>query len=306
MRRERLGNEAFESCIAKHASLDTVLRCWDNIQQFQQKDTPMSIHLDKMKLLVLKAQRFNELLAEHDVRNMMEFPEFYATFINFSEKSRDLQKISPSRLKKVWLNFAQFSDDGGNSAEVLVKIDLSGPLEDRNVGSPAWDRKMIFTEHADCEERKFKSIISKEVTKAQLDAAKDNPTELTNLAKQAVFNNHLYKKFLFERLGYTRWLATADGDALVEKIKNSGIPDAINKICKFYPDKENPLLMLDHKMNFGKFFWEIRKHHPFAKNNFFCIFKNHLNFTILTCMNYKHVHFILGHHVTKIFFCLEN
>ena len=230
MRRERLGNEAYEACIAKHASLDTVLECWENIQQFQQRDTEMAIHLDKMKLLVLKAQRFNELIKLHDVRNMMEFPEFYAVFANFSEKSRELQKISPSRLKKVWLNFAQFSDDGGNSAEILVKIDLSGPLEDRNVSSPAWDRKMIFSEHADCEERKFKGIISKEVTKAQLDAAKDNPEELNNLAKQAVFNTHLYKKFLFDRLGYTRWLACADGDSLMEKIKNSGTPDAINKI----------------------------------------------------------------------------
>ena len=69
--------------------------------------------------------------------------------MNFSEKARDLQNISPSRLKKVWLNFAQFSDDGRNSTEVLVKIDLSGLLEDRNVSSPAWDRKMVFTEYAD-------------------------------------------------------------------------------------------------------------------------------------------------------------
>jgi hypothetical protein len=252
MRREKLGNEAYAACIAKHASLDTVLLNWENIQQFQQRDTAMTIHLDKMKLLILKAQRFNELLKEHDIRNMMEFPEFYAIFVNFSEKARDLQQSSPSRLKKIWLNFAQFSDDSGNSAEVLVKIDLSGPLEDRNVNSPAWDRKMIFSEFADCEERKFKGVISKEVTKSQLDAAKESPVALLNLAKQAVFNNHLYKKFLHERLGYTRWLATADGDSLTEKIKNSGMPDAINKICKFYPDKENPLLMLDHKMNFGK------------------------------------------------------
>ena len=252
MRREKLGKEAYDSCISKHAQLDTVLQHWENVQQFQQKDTAMTIHLDKMKLLILKAQRFNELLSEHDIRNMMEYPEFYAVFINLSEKSRDLQQISPARLKKVWLNFAQFSDDGGKSAEVLVKIDLSGPLEDRNVSSPAWDRKMIFSEFADCEERKFKGIISKEITKSQLDAAKESPTELLNLAKQAVYNNHLYKKFLFDRLGYTRWLACADGEALTEKIKNSGTPDAIMKICKFYPDKENPLLMLDHKMNFGK------------------------------------------------------
>ena len=95
-------------------------------------------------------------------------------------------------------------------------------------------------------------IISKEITKGQLDAAGDNLPELIALAKQAVFNNHLYKKFLFERLGYTRWLASADSDALIEKIKSSGAPDAINTICKFYPDKDNPLLMLDHKMNFGK------------------------------------------------------
>ena len=217
MRRERLGNEAYAACIARHAPLDVVLGNWDNIQQFQQRDTTMSIHLDKMKLLLLKAQRFNELLKEHDVRNMMEFPEFYAIFVNFSEKSRDLQKISPARLKKVWLNFAQFSDDSGNSAEILVKVDLSGPLEDRNVSSPAWDRNMIFSEHADGEERKFKNIISKEVTKAHLDASKDSPAEILSLAKQAVFNNHLYKKFLFERLSYTRWLATADSDALVEK-----------------------------------------------------------------------------------------
>ena len=110
---------------------------------------------------------------------------------------------------------------------------------------------MIFSEFADCEERKFKGIISKDVLKSQLDAARENPTALLNLAKQAVYNNHLYKKFLFDRLGYTRWLATADCEALTEKIKNSGTPDAINKICKFYPDKENPLMMIDSKMNFG-------------------------------------------------------
>jgi hypothetical protein len=252
MRRERLGNEAYESCIAKHATLDTVLQHWENFQQFQQKDTAMMLHLDKMKLLILKACRFNELLKAHDIKNMMEFPEFYAVFTNLSEKARDLQQISPSRLKKVWLNFAQFSEDGGNTAEVLLKIDLSGPLEDKDVYSPPWDRKMIFSEFADCEERKYKGIISKEIFKSQLDAAKEKPAELLNLAKQAVYNNHLYKKFLFDRIGYTRWLATADGDALIEKIKNSGTPDAISKICKFYPDKENPLMMIDHKMNFGK------------------------------------------------------
>ena len=151
----------------KHATTDEIIRHWDNVQQFSQRDSAMTQHLDQMKLLVLRAQRFNELIKEHDVRNLMEFPEFYACFVNLAEKSRELQKISPARLKKCWLNFALFCDDGGHSAEVIVKIDLSGPLEDRNVTSPPWDREMIFTEHADSEERKYKNIISKEVTKAQ-------------------------------------------------------------------------------------------------------------------------------------------
>ena len=148
-------------------------------------------------------------------------------------------------MKGAWLCFGYVQTDDGRANEVLIKVKLDGPLEDRNVFNPVNDRKLVIGDYRKQLKRRVEKGNIHFYSKCNWDTM--SREQLATTAKQMQADLVQFRDITEGNMVYLEQLEMAPLEDLLDGLRDGGRDWKLKQFVRYYKDKEWDLVIINQK-----------------------------------------------------------